>query len=172
MRDVDLTVNTVPGFPPALGASLWMLEDTRRRTLDAIRGLVDGEVDPVPAGFDNSVGSLLYHLAAIETDWLYSDILQVPFPAWTEEQFPVDVRGEGGHLTPVGGYSADDHLLRLAAVREHLFEDLAGLTDDDFRQERPIESGTTTPEWVLHHLRQHEAEHRGQIQSILTALRG
>ena len=49
MRDVELTVKTLPGFPPALGASLWMLEDTRRRTLDAIRGLVDGEVDPVPA---------------------------------------------------------------------------------------------------------------------------
>lgn len=148
-----------------------MLEDTRSRTLDAIAGLTDRDVDQVPNGLDNSIGSLLYHLAAIEADWLYADILQIPYPVWMDDWFPVDVREEDGRLTPVPGYTVAEHRQRLVTVRGHLLEDLAGLTETDYRRKRGIESGVTTPEWVLHHLRQHEAEHRGQIQSIRTALR-
>lgn len=171
MQEPDLMVHPLPGFPPAVGTALWMLTDTRRRTLDIVEGLTDDHVDHVPAGLDNSIGSLLYHLAAIEADWLYADILQVAYPEWMDEWFPLDVREEDGRLTPVPGYTVTDHLERLATVRAHLLEDLAGMTDADYRHERGVESGVTTPEWVLHHLRQHEAEHRGQIQSIRTALR-
>ncbi|MCJ7753583.1 MAG: DinB family protein [Thermoanaerobaculales bacterium] len=171
MQEPDLMVHPLPGFPPAVGTALWMLADTRRRTFDTIDGLTDDQLDQVPAGLDNSIGSLLYHLAAIEADWLYADILQVAYPAWMDDWFPLDVREEDGRLTPVPGYTVAQHLQRLATVRVHLLEDLADLTDADYRLERGVESGVTTPEWVLHHLRQHEAEHRGQIQSIRTALR-
>ena len=171
MQERDLLVHPVPGFTPAVGMALWMLADTRRRTLDAVEGVTDDDVDRVPVGLDNSIGSLLYHLAAVESDWLYADILQVAFPAWMQDSFPHDVREEDGRLTPVPGYSVADHLERLATVRRHLLGDLAGLTDTGYRTERGVESGVTTPEWVLHHLRQHEAEHRGQIQSIRTALK-
>jgi uncharacterized damage-inducible protein DinB len=170
MHDHDLLVHPVPGFPPAVGTALWMLADTRRRTIDAVDGLADADVDRVPGGLDNSIGSLLYHLAAIEADWLYADILQVAYPAWMDDWFPLDVREEDGRLTPVPGFTVAQHLERLTTVRRHLLEDLADLTDADYRTERGVESGITTPEWVLHHLRQHEAEHRGQIQSIRSAL--
>lgn len=171
MQEPDLLVHPLRGYPPALGTALWMLADTRRRTLDAIEDLTDDHIDQVPAGLDNSIGSLLYHLAAIEADWLYADILQVAYPAWMDDWFPLDVREENGRLTSVPGYTVAQHLERMATVRAHLLEDLAGLTDADYRSERGVESGVTTPEWVLHHLRQHEAEHRGQIQTIRTALR-
>jgi len=171
MQERDLLVHPFPGFPPDVGTALWMLADTRRRTLDAVEDVTDGDMDRVPAGLENSIGSLLYHLAAIEADWLYADILQVAYPAWMDDWFPLDVREEGGRLTPVPGFSLAYHLERLATVRRHLLEDLAGLTEADYRTERGVENGVTTPEWVLHHLRQHEAEHRGQIQSIRTALR-
>ena len=127
-------------------------------------------MDRVPGGLDNSIGSLLYHLAAIEADWLYADILQVAYPAWMDDWFPLDVREDNGRLTPVPGFTVAQHLERLTTVRRHLLEDLGDVTDADYRTERGVESGITTPEWVLHHLRQHEAEHRGQIQSIRTAL--
>jgi uncharacterized damage-inducible protein DinB len=34
---------------------------------------------------------------------------------------------------------------------------------DEFRRPRHLEQYDVTPQWVLHHLIQHEAEHRGQI---------
>jgi len=170
MADRDLTVHAFPGCDPAVGSALWMLEDTRRRTLDAVAGLRDDHVDRVPAGFENSIGALLYQLAAIEADWLHADILGVPYPDWMGGAFPHEVREVDGRLAAVTGYGMVEHLQRLALVRNHTRTALTGLTDDEFGREREVESGVTTPEWVLHHLRQHEAEHRGQIQSIRTAL--
>jgi uncharacterized damage-inducible protein DinB len=86
------------------------------------------------------------------------------------EVFPDDVRTDDGQLTPVRAVTIDEHLNRLASVRTRFLEDVRVVTDDDFRRPRKTESGVVTPEWVLHHLQQHEAEHRGQIQTIRKAL--
>jgi uncharacterized damage-inducible protein DinB len=34
--------------------------------------------------------------------------------------------------------------------------------DDEFRRPRHLEQYDVTPQWVLHHLIQHEVEHQGQ----------
>lgn len=168
MPDRDLMVHPIVGYPLDLGTALWMMKDTRERTLRAIDDMGVDDIDLIPAGADNSIGSLLYHLAAIEADWLYADILQVDYPEWMNQLFPADVRTDDGHLTPVEAAGLHEHLDRLATVRRHFLEDIAAL--DGFRSPLKSESGVTTAEWVLHHLRQHEAEHRGQIQSIRKAL--
>jgi uncharacterized damage-inducible protein DinB len=36
----------------------------------------------------------------------------------------------------------------------------------DFRRIRSLPEYDVTPEWVLHHLMQHEAEHRSQIGGL------
>ena len=147
-----------------------MMEDTRARTLRALDGISADLIDQVPVGGDNSIGSLLYHLAAIEADWLYADILQSDYPEWLSEVFPEDVRTDDGRLTPIRALTLDEHVDRLASVRTHFLEDVRVVTDDGFRRPHKTESGVVTPEWVLHHLQQHEAEHRGQIQTIRKAL--
>jgi uncharacterized damage-inducible protein DinB len=40
------------------------------------------------------------------------------------------------------------------------------MSREEFRRPRKVEDYTVTPEWVIHHLIQHEAEHRGQIGEI------
>ena len=37
---------------------------------------------------------------------------------------------------------------------------------EDFRRARVLEAYDVTPEWVLHHLCQHEAEHRDEIIAL------
>lgn len=152
-------------------ASLWELEDARRRTLAAVEKVDPGDIDTVPTGFDNSIGSLLHHIAVIEADWLYADILLVDYPDWMSDLFPDDDRDEAGHLVaPRRPLAA--HLSTLAFVRKELLAVLGGQPDMEFTRMRTSGSGDLTPQWVLHHLRQHEAEHRGQIQALMTALRG
>lgn len=160
-----MTVTPLEGYSPSWGAALWEMEDTRRRTLAAIAGLDEGLIDSVLPGGDNSIGSLLYHLALIEADWLYADILNVDYPEWVVSAFPQDARDDKGRLTHLEA-SLAAHLARLALVRSHLLTDLAGFPDEEFTRLRQSESGTSTPQWVIHHLMQHEAEHRGQIQTI------
>ena len=170
MVNPDHIVQPADGLAPDLGSALWMLNDTRARTLRAIDGLPERQVDAIPIGGGNTIGALLYHIAAVERDYLYAGILEQPLPDWTEPLFPYEVREQNGRLTPVRGVALRDHVARLTAVRDHLHGDLATLAADDFRRPRPEARGGGTPEWVLHHLREHEAEHRGQIQEVRTLL--
>lgn len=119
----------------------------------------------------NSIGTLLYHVAAIELDWTFSDLMETDvFPEGWEAWFPVDVRDDDGILTAVVE-PLERHLARLEWVRSHLLSVLRGMADADL--ERTVDPGEhqSGTSWILHHLMQHEAEHRGQIGEIRTALR-
>lgn len=149
----------------AWAASLWELEDTRRRTLETVAELDDSIIDAIPSGFDNSIAALLHHIALIEADWLFADVLVTDYPDWMFEAFPDEDRDGSGHLVPATRPLAT-HLQTLALVRNELLSALSDLPESEFTRVRTTGSGEVSPQWVLHHLRQHEAEHRGQIQSI------
>jgi len=163
-----LSVEPLPTYEPTIGRWLWLLEETRRETKEALTGLVPAALDWTPAPSDNSIGTLLYHIAAIELDWLFAEVLEGRQP-WTqqiEELFAADVRDEAGQLTAMRSAPLADYLLRLDLVREHLFASFLGMTLQEFRRPRDFPDYQVTAEWVLHHLIQHEAEHRGHIQML------
>jgi len=76
------------------------------------------------------------------------------------------VRDEQGRLMAVSGITLDEHLARLDAARIRLRLGMGGLGAEEFRRVRHFPHYDVTPEWVLHHLTQHEAEHRGEIMAI------
>jgi uncharacterized damage-inducible protein DinB len=109
----------------------------------------------------------LYHIAAIETDWLFAEVLADYTPetavSWPDALLPYDVRDEKGWLTHVPDEKLTSHWQRLDAVRSILLDAFRGMSPAEFRRPRHLEKYDVTPEWVLFHLIQHEAEHRGQI---------
>jgi uncharacterized damage-inducible protein DinB len=163
-----LTVDVLAGYEPEIGRLVWMLEATRKETKEALEGVDAAVLDWTPSYNNNSIGTILYHLAAIETDWLYADVLEQEFPEEVWALLPYDVRDEAGLLTAVQGLSLADHLQRLDRIRAHLLAAFRDMSLADFRRLRHLEWYDVTPEWVLHHLIQHEAEHRGQIMTIRT----
>ena len=175
MPDLDQRVITpFPASHPELGRWLWALEDTRRRTLDAVDGVTPEELDWTPAGLDNSIGTLLYHIALIETDYLCVDILGM------EDYFPdlmtllqFSDRDEAGELSVVTGVSLENHLARLATVRARFLEHVSTLTAEQLATARALPEWNydISPAWTLHHLMQHEAEHRGEINSLRALFR-
>ena len=52
------------------------MEDTRRDTLTCLEGLTDEDLETLPPGADNRIGSLLYHIAIVEVGWLYFQVLE------------------------------------------------------------------------------------------------
>lgn len=166
----QLQVLPLPAPDPAIGRALWQLEAARGRLLEALNSLDDNqeqlEWEPYDGG--NSVGTLLYHIAAIEVDWLYTEVLEKDFSPEVVDLFPYPVRDENGRLFPVTAVSLHTHLHRLAATRQQLLATYAQMSLADFRRARQMPRYHVTPEWVLFHLTQHETEHRGQIQEILT----
>ncbi len=117
-----LRLGALPGYPEPIGHDLWRLRDARTRTLQAVAGLTQTQLDAEPAGGGNTSGTLLYHLAAIEADWLYAEVLEEDFPEAIVALFPVDVRDKNGRLSPVLGVALETHLERLAFVRQRFLK--------------------------------------------------
>lgn len=171
MTDSDLA--PVEGYAPLVGRFVAMLQDTRSRLFRDLDDLDEAHLDRSLPWSPNSIGTLLYHVAAIELDWTIADILESEeFPDGTGDWFPVDVRDQDGRLSPVTE-PLRRHLERLAWVRGHLLDALRGLSDADIdRSVTNADDGSTNRIGrILHHLMQHEAEHRGQIGEIRMALR-
>lgn len=152
---------------PVISASLWAMQDARRRTFEVLSHVSDAMLDWHPNGESQTISTILYHIALIETDWLYDEVLgQTAYPADVQAWFPSDARNESGLLTAIKHETLDHHLRRLAFVREKLMTIFKAMTSDDFRRLRRLARYDVTPEWVLHHLLQHEAEHRAEINYV------
>lgn len=162
-----LVVDPLAGYELDIGRLLWMLEDGRRLTKELLTDLPHKALGWQPAPGENSIATLLYHIAAVEADWLYVEVLQQPtFPSEMAALFPRDMRDDHGRLAVPDDARLLAHVMRLDAVRRALLEAFRGMSLDDFRRERNMPEYDVTPEWVLHHLIQHEAEHRGEIGLI------
>jgi uncharacterized damage-inducible protein DinB len=164
----QLVAGALAGYDPTVGSALWRLEDARARTLRVLADLPADFVDAETHG--NTIGTILYHVALIETDWLCTEILEEPYPDDLKALLPVDHRDAQGVLTLVRGEALEDHLARLRSVRTSLLDRLRDMTAEDFVRPRTLPDYDVTPEWVLHHLSQHEAEHRGELESVIGAI--
>ncbi|MFN8490625.1 MAG: DinB family protein [Caldilineaceae bacterium] len=159
----QLLVEALPGYTPEIGRYLWMLEDSRRRTKEVVQGVAQLVIDWCATEYDNRIGTLLYHIALIELDWLYAEVLEQEYPTHLMALFPYDVRNKQGQLSVVTGVSLDEHLQRLDTVRTALMAAFQSMSLEEFRRPRQLPSYDVTPEWVLYHLIEHETAHRGEI---------
>lgn len=162
----QLIIEPLPGCEPDIGRMLWMLEDARRRTRRTLEGIQQQVMDWQPPANGNSIGTLLYHIAAIELDWLADEVMEGQLNKSIWEQFPYDVRDAADRLTVVSGLSLDAHQQRLDAVRTLLLSSYKAMTVAEFRRPRSLPDYDVSPEEVLHHLMQHEAEHRGEMATV------
>lgn len=163
-----LAIEVVEGCEPEIGRLVWLLEVARERLKEKLTGLERAILDyQLPN--ENSIGTLLYHIADIEMSWLYEEVVQTDvLPPEVAEMLCFETRDENGRLTVVSGRSLDEHLHVLDRSRYYLLEVFRQMDLADFRRLRHLEMYSCTPEWVLHHLIQHETEHRGQIMTIRT----
>lgn len=149
---------------PEVGRWLAAMEDGRRDTLRELKTVVPGMVDWHPDAPLNTIGTLLYHIALVEASWLLEDIFEGdPGPESLQKLLPFDDRDSSGRLIQVEGEPLASHLHRLGAVRHHLLERLRPMSNEDFHRPRHLEQYDAAPNWVIHHLLQHEAEHRSHI---------
>jgi uncharacterized damage-inducible protein DinB len=153
------------GYASDVGVWLSALQDTRERTLRVLAKIEPQWLDFVPEAGSESIGTILYHLAAIEASWLYEEVLQVSFPPEIEALFPHDVRDANGKLTLVSD-TMQNHLDRLKKIRENFLAGFVNMTPVDFEKAKSLPEYDISPVYVIHHLMQHEAEHRSQIDLI------
>ncbi|WP_293909133.1 DUF664 domain-containing protein [Deinococcus sp.] len=167
-----LILTPSPATTPEVGALLAVLHGARAVTLKSARRI--GNLDAAAVGgFSThlpSAGTLLYHIAMIELDWLYVEVLEKgedDFPAEARSWLPLNARNSAGHLSPVTGEPLERHLKRLDWVRGLTDGVFSAMTLGDFRRPRIMDAYDVTPEWVLMHLALHEAHHEGQLALLV-----
>lgn len=169
-------VSPVTGFDPAIGRWLWAMGEARKRTLGLIEGLDQGTLDyPSPYPNENTIGSLLYHIAEVEMGWLWGNIRGLTeMPPEVLAEFPFEpVCGETGRITVVAGVALEEHVARLEKSREVFLNEVKGLTAAEWQTLMPDPLDSTyeaTPEWILYHLFEHEMEHNEQISALVSRL--
>lgn len=151
---------------PIISAWLWALNDARRRTNVILEQIPTAALDWHPPHTQQSISSVLYHVALIETDWLCTEVLEQAYPAHIAALLPFDARDEHGLLTHIQGMSLAEHRRRLDIVRQEVLSVYQAMDLEEFYRVRHLPDYDVTPEWVLHHLMQHEAEHRSEIISL------
>ena len=167
MKDL-LQVKPLDGYPAEIGRWLWALEDARRITKRAVDGLDVATLDWRGAdGSENSIGSLLYHVAGVEMGWLFIDVLGRDLPADVEADLPFEAWTDG-RMTHVGGVTLEEHLDRLDRTRGVFLDHLHRMDLAEFRRVRAPanEDYEVTPEWVVYHLVEHEVGHAYQMRSL------
>lgn len=166
MRTI-LEVRPPEGYAPDVAPWLWAMEETRQKSKRLVRGLGQDVVDwGGPEGTENSIGTLLYHVACVEMGWLFNEILN-RWELFPEDDFPIDPFTEG-QITPVTGVSVADHVAKLDRSRAIFLESMKSVTVEDWSRLRDPagEDYSVSPAWVVFHLVEHEAGHAAQIGAM------
>jgi uncharacterized damage-inducible protein DinB len=166
----SLQVFPLLGCEKEIGRWLWCLEDVRSTLITKLTGISQKTLD---AKIDErqTIGSLLYHIAFVEADWLYVVVLGSEWDSEIRSLFPLECTAEDGSLTHIEGQSLEEHFHRLKTVREVFLSYFRTMDLTDWRKPRVLEHYDVTPEWVVYHLIEHESHHRGQIFQLLSKLR-
>lgn len=166
----ELKNNPLPAETPEIGRWLWALAEVRQRTLRLVADIDQRLLDWRGSdGAENSIGSLLYHIALVEMSWLYLDLLQQEFPPEVSDLFPHPMADPAGNVSHIPGLTLEEHLERLTTTREIALAQFLQMNLAEWHRLRPPVNDQpyeTTPEWAVFHLIEHEAGHAFQISSL------
>jgi uncharacterized damage-inducible protein DinB len=110
-------VHIVPDCHPEIGRWLGILDDARKRLQFALRPVQDADLDaPPPIGI-NTIGTILYHIAMADLNWLYDNLPQQPYPADTLPLFPYPIT-DANHLAQHESEHRGEIQLFVSALRK------------------------------------------------------
>ena len=153
-----------------VGRWLAALEEVRRDTLAVLADIPSDAIDDDPGDGGDTIGTVLYHIALIEADWVFSDVL-ARAEAVPADLFPVGDRLPDSHLSPLRGETMAQHLDRLARTRQLILDELRPMSAAEFHGARPRERIDVSAGWVVFHLIDHEVEHRVRLSALRDRLR-
>ena len=160
------TLSPVENFSPGVGLALAAMEEVRGQLHEIVSGMSDEEIARRAVPGAHAVGALVLHIGEAEWWWMncivrgheltdgdraqvYWDVLEDP------EAFAAKNYSARFCLDTIDSIRAETRAF-LAALDDGALENIYGHTRGGRRTEASLR-------WILHHLADHEAQHKGQI---------
>jgi uncharacterized damage-inducible protein DinB len=161
-RDV---LTLYPGFTEGIGYYLAGMEEVREQVIDAVKGIADDQIGRLAFPGAHSIGALVLHIG--ETEWWWMQCVLSGHKLSEQDQKPYwDVLDNPEDFANLG-YSSELCLREIERIRNQTRDTLSSLNDENLegitRFERRGETREHSLRWMLHHLIDHEAQHKGQI---------
>lgn len=148
-----------------------MMDYARETTLWEVRNLTTTQLDFLPDAQSNSIGALLYHIAATEI-W-YQVYTFEGRKMTSEEEEPLLAAFDLGELgrSEIRGHELSFYLEILASTRAKTLAGFAERDDDWLYQEFPFWGKTGNNYFCWFHVFEDELSHRGQIRILKKRLK-
>jgi uncharacterized damage-inducible protein DinB len=166
MEPRRFVLHPVAGLSTDIGLSLSAMEEVREQLRKAVQGLSDEEMARRAVPGAHSIAALVLHIGEAEWFWMNCVIKRHQLTDEDRSKPYWDVLVDPDAFA-AKNYSSSFCLEAIDAIREETHRFLASLDDGALeniyghtRGERTIEPNLR---WILHHLVDHEAQHKGQI---------
>ena len=163
MNEIRKTMELSTEFDGELGVWMAALDELRQSTKQTVAGLSAAQLQLKPIEGGNSIGQLLRHIAIVELDWILNDISR---GEGMPSEAPALTKLDGAMADPgprplqefmeAFDYARTQTRLRIRAYKSKECDALREDVTHDRRR-------TFNVRWILFHLLDHEAHHKGQI---------
>jgi len=172
----DPTINIIgprEGYSTQIGILVSQLDWVRASVISATKDLTQPELDFLVDAQSNSIGALLFHLAA--TDAIYQDLTFYnlkDFSPANKKKFGVAMElGDEGRKQ-IKGHDLNFYVNMMTEVRENTLKEFKNRDDKWFQEVDPDFFGGPTNNFCKwFHVCEHEANHRGQMTVIRKRVR-
>jgi uncharacterized damage-inducible protein DinB len=175
MKLIKKAFPAVEGLTPELARSLAAMEEVRAQLHKAVDEMSVEDLARRAIPGAHSIGTLVLHIGESEWFWLNCVIRGRKLTDEDRQQPFWDVLKDP-EAVPAKNYSADFCLETIDGIRQEMRRFLSSLTDAGLENVYSYTRGSTTMEaslrWILHHLVDHEAQHKGQILMLKRLMSG
>lgn len=169
-RDV---LEPMAGVSKEIGFYLSGLEEIRAQLRKAVADLTDEELARRITSKAHQIGALILHLGETESWWIHSVVAEKELDEEAKRFAHWDDTTETDFAEK--DYSAKHCIERIDEINRMSREILAGFGDDELERmfgfDQKDKRVKVSLRWVLHHLLDHEATHKGQIMMLKRLLR-
>ncbi len=158
------------GYSPHIGSLLSSMNMMRAFVLYQVKDLSVEELDFQVDDQSNSIGAMLWHLAATEKYYQLNTFDKMKWGSWGNEvkqewDLPMALGAKGRE--EIKGHSLDFYLEKLESVRAVTKEEFAKRDDNWLFESEPFFQSKPTNNYAKwFHVCEHESNHNGQIKFI------
>lgn len=164
------------GYSPQVGTLLSTMTMMRAWLIDSVKELSVEQLDFQLDEKSNSIGAMLWHLAATEKYYQLNTFDEMEWGTWSDDikkewDVPMGLGEKGREL--IKGNSVDFYLEKLNKVRAVTEKEFAIRDDEWIMRSEPFFGDQPTNNYCKwFHVCEHESNHRGQIKFISKRLPG